>query len=137
MPSATYKFLKKFDPAANDGKRLPFQLQTILEHIEKAGKEGITQEKLVEQLSDGNKLNTRQPVERVINFYHQRMRDLALVEVNKVQAPAKAQSTKAGNGRTTVVVGDEENGNEPPQAQPNRPQGQPVQAQQVGGKSPV
>lgn len=116
MSSANYKFLKKFDAATmNEGKRLPPQLQLILDHIEKAGKTGISQEELVKQLSDGNKLNTRQPVERVINFYHQRMRDLNLVEVQKTTLP----KTIPAKGATVVV------------AAPGAP------AQQVGAKAPV
>jgi hypothetical protein len=135
MPSASYKHLKKFDPATmNEGKRLPFQLQTILDHIEKAGKEGITQEKLVEQLSQDNKLNTRQPVERVINFYHQRMKDLALVEVNKVSAPKTPAQKPGGNsGRTTVVIGEDAAEQSQPKPQS---QGAPSVAHQVG-KPPV
>lgn len=124
MASANYKFLKKFDPATNEGKRLPPQLQTILDHIEKHGKGPVSQEELVKELAEGNKLNTRQPIERVINFYHQRMKDLGLVEVTKTQGPAKTVPT------TTVVVGD-------PAA---KPQGAPPPAgaaQQVGAKAPV
>ena len=130
MASANYKHLKAFDPATNEGKRLPPQLTTILEHIEKAGKNGISQEELVKQLSEGNKLNTRQPIERVINFYHQRMRDLALVDVQKTAA-----ATKPVQG-ATVVVGDP--AAKQPGAQPAaQPAAHPGAAQQVGQKAPV
>lgn len=125
MASASYKFLKKFDPATNDGKRLPPQLQMILDHIEKHGKGPVTQEELVKELSEGNKLNTRQPIERVINFYHQRMKDLGLVEVTKTQSAARTAPA------TTVVVGD-------PATQGQRPSAPPTgAAQQVGAKAPV
>lgn len=124
MASATYKHLKKFDATTmNEGKRLPPQLQLILDQIEKAGKAGVSQEELVKYLADGNKLNTRQPIERVINFYHQRMKDLGLVEVHKVTVP-KTVPAKSG---TTVVVGD-------PAAKPAAPVGG---AQPVGAKAPV
>lgn len=132
MPSATYKHLKKFDPATNEGKRLPFQLQTIMDHIEKAGKDGITQEELVKQLAEGNKLNTRQPIERVINFYHQRIKDLGLAEVNKIVVPKTPATKVAQTGKTTVVVGEgpQDGAAKPPSAPP------PGAAQPVG-KSPV
>ena len=127
MPSANYKHLKKFDPATNEGKRLPPQLQTILDSIEAAGKEGISQDELVKKLSEGNKLNTRQPVDRVINFYHQRMKDLGLVDVQKTSSATKTVPS------STTVVGD-------PAAKPQNQQVSPAQqvgSQQVAGKAPV
>lgn len=86
-------------------KRLPPQLTTIIKLIKEAGEAGIERDALIAQLTEGNKLNTRQPVDRVLSYYHTRMEELDAVSISKpVKAPAEAKAKAAG--KTTVVIGD-------------------------------
>jgi hypothetical protein len=88
-------------------KRLPPQLSTIIKLIKEAGSEGITRDALIEKLSDGNKLNTRQPVDRVLSYYHTRMEELDAVTISKpAKQPATAKTKASGSGKTTVIIGD-------------------------------
>jgi hypothetical protein len=86
-------------------KRLPPQLTTIIKLIKEAGDAGIERDKLIEQLTEGNKLNTRQPVDRVLSYYHTRMEELDAVSISK---PAKmpAEVKVKAKGRETVVIGE-------------------------------
>lgn len=111
------KFTHKNDVV---NKKLPPQLQTILAHIKAAGPEGITREVLCDQLAEGNKLNTRQPIERVVNFYITRMEELDAVTVLKPEKLAPIPAGKRTRGET-VVLGPGDVGTVQAPPQPGRP----------------
>jgi hypothetical protein len=108
-------------------KKLPPQLLTIINLI-KATEGGITRDDLVAALTEGNKLNTRQPVERVLSYYHTRMEELDAVTITKpakqiaapVAAKAKKETIVISAGDVAKVPADVMNpaGNMPP---PNAP----------------
>lgn len=107
--SITYKFKNDIG-----NKKLPPQLVTIINFIKEAGTTGIDRDALIAKLTEDNKLNTRQPVERVLSYYHTRMEELDAVTIVKpVKTPAAAK--EKGGKKETVVVGA-------PSAVPEKPE---------------
>lgn len=92
----SYKFLKH--PAGD--QKLPPQATTILKELEAFGKDKIvSRDDLVAALdveTDGkpNKLNARQPVERVIAFYQKRLGEEGFLEIHKAAPAPKAKGDK-------------------------------------------
>ena len=89
----SYKFLKH----PGEGEKLPPQAVTILKELEAFGKDKIvSRDDLVAALdveADGkpNKLNARQPVDRVIAFYQKRLAEEGFLEIHKAAAEKKAK----------------------------------------------
>ena len=115
----SYVFIKHA-PESGEGK-LPPQAATILKELENFGKteDGsanltVNRDELVAALTTGetNKLNARQPVERVIAFYQKRFVDEGLISLVKHVAepkPAKEKVAKAPKaGKTKVPLTAEE-----------------------------
>jgi len=102
----SYKFLKH--PTADE--KLPPQAQTILKELEAFGENKIVnRDDLVKALDvetngQPNKLNARQPVERVIAFYQKRLAEEGYVEIHKAAAEkkegdAKGKAAPKGKGK--------------------------------------
>jgi hypothetical protein len=107
----SYKFLKH----AEGDVKLPPQAVTILKTLEALGPDFVTRDSLVAELDkvDGdrpNKLNARQPVERVIMFYQKRLVDEGFIELDKPAAEPKAKkeraakAPKAGKSKVPTVA---------------------------------
>ena len=94
----SYKFIKH--PEGDE--KLPPQAVTILKELEAFGKDKVvSRDDLVAALdveTDGkaNKLNARQPVERVIAFYQKRLAEAGYWEVHKAAPAAKANGKADG-----------------------------------------
>ena len=109
----SYVFIKHA-PESGEGK-LPPQAAAILKELENFGKteDGsanltVNRDELVAALTTGetNKLNARQPVERVIAFYQKRFVDEGLISLVKHVAepkPAKEKVAKAPKAGKTKV----------------------------------
>lgn len=110
----SYVFIKHA-PESGEGK-LPPQAATILKELENFGKteDGsanltVNRDELVAALTideTKNKLNARQPVERVIAFYQKRFVDEGLISLVKHVAepkPAKEKVAKAPKAGKTKV----------------------------------
>jgi hypothetical protein len=106
----SYKFIKH---APTEGEnKLPPQAVTIMQTLESFGDKEVSRDELIAALADesnptGNKLNARQPVERVIAFYQKRLVDNELVELIKaaaaVKEPKAPKAAKAaGKGKSKV-----------------------------------
>lgn len=97
----SYKF--KTHPTAE--QKLPPQAIIVLKTLEGLGKDGeeqkfVTRDALVAELDkvDGdrpNKLNARQPVERVVMFYQKRLVDEGFIELDKPAAEPKEKKARA------------------------------------------
>ena len=112
-------------------KKLPPQLVTIINLIKEAGDEGLDREALVAKLSDGNKLNTRQPVDRVLSYYHTRMEELDAVTITKPAKTPAAPREKRGKTET-VVIGEPGSSDAPPtEGEPSRDGHSPSRAKAV------
>lgn len=109
----SYKFLKH----AEGDVKLPPQAVVVLKTLEALGGEDnafVTRDSLVAELDkvDGdrpNKLNARQPVERVVMFYQKRLVDEGFIELDKPAAEPKekkerpAKAPKAGKSKVPAV----------------------------------
>lgn len=110
----SYKFIKHAPTEGAD--KLPPQAVTIMKELEAFGDKEVSRDELIAALADesnstGNKLNARQPVERVIAFYQKRLVDNGLVELIKAAAPAKEpkepKAAKAvGKGKSKVPAAE-------------------------------
>ena len=95
----SYKF--KAHPTAD--QKLPPQAVIVLKTLEALGGEDnafVQRDALVAELDkvDGdrpNKLNARQPVERVVMFYQKRLVDEGYIELDKPAAEPKEKKAKA------------------------------------------
>jgi hypothetical protein len=82
-------------PALNaDGtaKRVAPQLQVIADTIAAAGEAGVTRKALIEALTSGNPLKTRQPVGRIVSYYQKDLVNFGLAARTPV---AEVQATEA------------------------------------------
>ena len=111
----SYKFVKH----AEGDVKLPPQAVTILKTLEALGPDFVARDSLVAELDkvDGdrpNKLNARQPVERVIMFYQKRLVDEGFIELDKPAAEPKAKkeraakAPKAGKSKVPAAQADAE-----------------------------
>lgn len=102
----SYKFLR--NPSGEE--KLPPQAVIVLKELESFGKDKVvSRDELVAALdveTDGkaNKLNARQPVERVIAFYQKRLADEGYLEIHKAAPAAKSEgkSKSAPKGKGKV-----------------------------------
>lgn len=95
----------KFKAHPTGDQKLPPQAVIILKTLEALGVDGedqkfVTRDSLVAELDkvDGdrpNKLNARQPVERVVMFYQKRLIDEGFIEMDKPAAEPKEKKAKA------------------------------------------
>ena len=96
------KISYKFKALPEGDQKLPNQAVTILKTLKTLGGEDnqfVTREDLVAELDkvDGdrpNKLNARQPVERVVMFYQKRLIEEGYWEMNKEAAEKKEPAEK-------------------------------------------
>jgi hypothetical protein len=96
----------KFKAHPTGDQKLPPQAIIVLKTREALGQDGedqkfVTRDALVAELDkvDGdrpNKLNARQPVERVVMFYQKRLIDEGFIEMDKPAAEPKEKKAKAG-----------------------------------------
>jgi hypothetical protein len=96
----------KFKAHPTGDQKLPPQAIIVLKTLEALGQDGedqkfVTRDALVAELDkvDGdrpNKLNARQPVERVVMFYQKRLIDEGFIEMDKPAAEPKEKKAKAG-----------------------------------------
>jgi hypothetical protein len=104
----------KFASLPEGDQKLPPQAVTILKELKALGEDTFhNRDDLVKALDvqDGdkpNKLNARQPIERVIAFYQKRLVDEGFIELDTpVAAPkekkAKGDTTKAGKGKVPTA----------------------------------
>lgn len=90
-----------FQRGVGENDRIKGQLKTIVDRIEALSP--VTRADLVADLEDGNKLNTKQPVTRVLAFYMKDLQEKGFATVEKVagaeaegeEAPAKPKKAKA------------------------------------------
>jgi hypothetical protein len=95
----------KFKAHPTGDKKLPPQAIIVLKTLEALGVDGedqkfVTRDALVAELDkvDGdrpNKLNARQPVERVVMFYQKRLIDEGFIELDKPAVEPKEKKVKA------------------------------------------
>jgi hypothetical protein len=78
---ATDVMLKKIGDFPTDGPKVPPQLQVIVEALAKY-EHGVERSKLAKEIEAD--LKTRQPPERVIQFYQKRLESEGVVEVTKI-----------------------------------------------------
>lgn len=114
----SYKFLEVKEKDAED-KKFPPQCATIIKTLSEMAAEGATddtnpfptivsRDDLVKALdvSDGdrpNKLNANQPIERVIAFYQNRLKESGVLEIVKAAVAEKpVKEKKAKTGKTKV-----------------------------------
>ena len=97
-------------------QKLPPQAKTILLELENAGNNDdgtpviVSRDQLVKDLTiddEKNKLNARQPVERVIAFYQNRLESEGFLKVIKAAAEPKApkapKEKKAGKSKAPIA----------------------------------
>lgn len=95
----------KFKTLPTGEQKLPPQAVIVLKTLQTLGADGedqkfVTRDSLVAELDkvDGdrpNKLNARQPVERVVMFYQKRLLDEGYIELDKPAAEPKEKKAKA------------------------------------------
>jgi hypothetical protein len=95
----------KFKAHPTGDQKLPPQAIIVLKTLEALGQDGedqkfVTRDALVAELDkvDGdrpNKLNARQPVERVVMFYQKRLIDEGFIEMDKPATEPKEKKAKA------------------------------------------
>lgn len=93
----------KFKTLPTGEQKLPPQAVIVLKVLEALGGEAcefVTRDALVAELDkvDGdrpNKLNARQPVERVVMFYQKRLVDEGFIELDKPAAEPKEKKVRA------------------------------------------
>lgn len=99
----------KFKKLPSGEEKLPPQAVTILKELQALGEDSFhNRDDVVKALDvqDGdkpNKLNARQPIERVIAFYQKRLVEEGYVELDK-PAPAPKAEKKAKGGDTTKTT---------------------------------
>ncbi len=104
-PSKMAKISYKFKALPEGEEKLPHQATVILKTLRDLGADEFhTRETLVAELDkqDGdrpNKLNARQPVERVVGFYQKRLLEGGYWEINKEAAPKKEKAEKNADGK--------------------------------------
>lgn len=113
----------KFNAHPTAEQKLPPQAVILLKTLEALGGEEnafVTRDALVAELDkvDGdrpNKLNARQPVERVVMFYQKRLVDEGFIELDKPAAepkekkPRAAKEPKATKSKVPPAAAAEEN----------------------------
>lgn len=103
----------KFKRHPEGDEKLPPQAATILKELEAFGEDKVvSRDDLVAKLEEGegdtNKLNARQPVERVIAFYQKRLESDGFVEIHKAVAEKKEKAAKsAPKGKAKVPAAEE------------------------------
>lgn len=95
----------KFKALPTGEQKLPPQAVIVLKTLQALGADGedqkfVTRDSLVAELDkvDGdrpNKLNARQPVERVVMFYQKRLVDEGYIDLDKPAAEPKEKKAKA------------------------------------------
>lgn len=113
------KISYKFKALPEGEQKLPNQAVVILKTLRDLGEDQFhDRDQLVDKLGEedgdrANRLNARQPVERVVAFYQKRLIDEGYIEVNKEVAPKKEKAEKkakepgTGKGKTPSADPDQ------------------------------
>ena len=82
VKKTTFKVARKL----TEDDKLPKQMKVLYDVLAGAGKGGLSKEDWVKELK--GKIETRQPIERIIGYYQSRMESAGMIVIEKTEVPA-------------------------------------------------